>query len=90
MAVKDFKFSNGTTIPAGTLLSLPMYATHRDEAIYSDPDVFDPYRFLKLRADMDETKGARYQMAASNVENLTWGLGRHVWCVAFHFSYHNS
>jgi cytochrome P450 len=81
-AVKDFNFSDGTFIPAGTVLSLPMYATHHDEANYSSPDVFDPYRFSRLREECgDGSGGAKYQMVASGTENLTWGLGRHVWYV---------
>jgi len=83
-AVKDFWFSDGTFLPTGTLISLPMYATHHDEAIYSSPDVFDPFRFSRLREGCEsDSSAAKYQMIASGTENLTWGLGRHVWYVSF-------
>jgi cytochrome P450 len=79
-AVKDFRFSDGTFLPTGTLISLPMYATHRDEANYSTPDVFDPFRFSRVREGCEsDFNAAKYQMISSGTENLTWGLGRHVW-----------
>ena len=35
-----------THLPAGTPLLLPLWAIHRDPAVYPDPDVFDPDRWL--------------------------------------------
>jgi cytochrome P450 len=51
--MRPFTFSNGVTVPAGTLISIPASAAHRDERIFPNPDKFDGFRFAKLR----ETEG---------------------------------
>ena len=44
LAVRETEV-NGTTIPAGTLCVIPIYAIHRHAALWDDPDIFDPARF---------------------------------------------
>ncbi|MFN0217523.1 MAG: cytochrome P450 [Hyphomicrobium sp.] len=41
----------GKTLPAPTLIVLPMYAIHRHRALWDDPDRFDPDRFLPEREE---------------------------------------
>jgi cytochrome P450 len=36
---------SGHTLKAGTLLFIPVYAIHRHERLWRDPDQFDPSRF---------------------------------------------
>ena len=43
-AVEDVKL-DGTTIPAGSVMLIPMWTIHRDARIYPDPLKFDPGRF---------------------------------------------
>jgi len=47
LALRPFTFSNGVTIPEGTIVSIPASAIHMDENIYSNPEQFDGFRFLK-------------------------------------------
>jgi cytochrome P450 len=42
--VADLEFE-GTTIPAGTMGMIPIYAIHRHRSYWNDPDRFDPDRF---------------------------------------------
>jgi cytochrome P450 len=42
VVLKDFTFSDGVLIPAGTFICLPLYATHHDEQKYPNPFTFDP------------------------------------------------
>jgi cytochrome P450 len=37
------------TVPAGTLIVIPIYAVHRHRKLWDDPDRFDPERFAPER-----------------------------------------
>ncbi|KAH9970799.1 cytochrome P450 [Russula compacta] len=74
LALRPFTFSNGTTIPAGTLVALPVGAIHTDGDIYANPEQFDGFRFSKLR----DTKGITgHQAVTISSEHLAFGFGRH-------------
>ena len=80
LALRTFTFSNGVTIPAGTLLALPVHSVHMDEEIYPKAHEFDGFRFLKLREmEGDEVVAARHQLVTTSPELLGFGLGRHAW-----------
>lgn len=79
LVLRPFTFSNGVTIPSGTLLSIPLRAAHVDESIYENPNEFDGFRFAKLRKSEGDITGSRYQAVAISTESLTFGLGRHAW-----------
>ncbi|KAI0095013.1 cytochrome P450 [Irpex rosettiformis] len=76
MILKDFKFSDGTFLPAGTLAVAPVASTHRDAENYEDSANFDPLRFVKLRNE-DGNGGVKYQFVATSVEYLSFGHGKH-------------
>src|SRR6267154_1939799 len=76
LAMRPFTFSNGVTVPTGTLISIPASAAHRDERIFLNADKFDGFRFAKLReTEGDET--SRYQAVSTSSEHLSFGVGRH-------------
>jgi cytochrome P450 len=80
LALRPFTFSNGVTVPAGTLVSIPASTTHTDERIYPNPDEFDGFRFAKLRESGEEdTMTSRYQTVSTSSEHLAFGIGRHTW-----------
>ncbi|KAJ7717646.1 cytochrome P450 [Mycena maculata] len=74
-ALKDFTFSDGTTVPAGTLIALPILAEHHSQANYTNGGAFDPFRFSRMREEAGE--GIKHQMASLTHDFLTFGLGRH-------------
>ncbi|KAH9061886.1 cytochrome P450 [Lactarius vividus] len=76
LASRPFTFSNGVTIPAGTLIAAPTGAIHRDEEIFPNPEEFDGFRFAKLR-ERDENAVGAYQVLSASPDNLTFGYGRH-------------
>ncbi|XP_008320917.1 cytochrome P450 4T8 [Cynoglossus semilaevis] len=43
---KPMTFFDGVTVPAGCNVSLSMFAIHRNPAVWENPHVFDPLRFL--------------------------------------------
>jgi cytochrome P450 len=79
LALRPFAFSNGVTIPAGTLITLPASAIHKDENFYPNPDEFDGFRFARLREREGDTMSSRYQAVSASSEHLAFGLGRHAW-----------
>ncbi|KIM39012.1 hypothetical protein M413DRAFT_12344 [Hebeloma cylindrosporum] len=83
VAVNDHTFSDGTTVPRGTTVSIAIDSIHLNEKIYADPLKFDPFRFVKLQ-EQDDT-GRRYDMVTTGVDSLTFGHGRHA-CPGRHFA----
>ncbi|KAG8162657.1 hypothetical protein KVR01_007135 [Diaporthe batatas] len=68
--------SSGFTIPAHTTIGIPTQAITMDESLYPNPEVFDPFRFSKIREERPEMDG-RAQYVASNPASLSFGYGRH-------------
>ncbi|KAF7353078.1 Cytochrome P450 [Mycena venus] len=69
-----FTFANGTTLPYGTYLHSPMWSVHHDPEIYPDPEVFDGFRFSKLR-ESEESGSAKYQVVTTSLDYLPFGHG---------------
>ncbi|KAI0292779.1 cytochrome P450 [Russula brevipes] len=76
LALRPFTFSNGMTIPAGTLVAIPASAAHTDERTFPNPDEFDGFRFSKLCESDGGTATGRYQAVSTSSEQLSFGLGR--------------
>ncbi len=87
LALRPFTFSNGVTVPAGTLIAAPTGAILRNGEIFPNPEEFDGFRFSKLR-ERDGGAVAGHQVLSTSPENLTFGYGRHAWCVFFFASTH--
>ena len=74
-AVKDVTLSDGTRIPKGTLVAAAAVTAHSDDTRYTDPMVFDPFRFARMREG--EGEGTKHQMVHTSVEYMPFGHGRH-------------
>ncbi|THH15325.1 hypothetical protein EW146_g5148 [Bondarzewia mesenterica] len=68
-----FTFSNGVTVPEGTLVSVPEQAFHYDPAFHEDPDELNPYRFL----DKENPDAMSSRISTPDESYLIFGLGRH-------------
>jgi len=77
IALRPFTFSNGVTVPAGTLIAVPTGAVYADEEVYPNPEKFDGFRFAKLRERGGPVAG--YQAVSTSWDHLSFGLGRHAW-----------
>ncbi|KAJ7359569.1 cytochrome P450 [Mycena albidolilacea] len=73
--MKDFTFSDGTTVPAGALIGIPILSEHHDETNYTNAGVFDGFRFSRMREQAGE--GIKHQMVTPTPDYLSFGLGRH-------------
>ncbi|KAK1231303.1 hypothetical protein PQX77_005583 [Marasmius sp. AFHP31] len=75
IARKDFTFSNGTVVPAGTSVGLPTLHIHRSEEAYPSPYSFNPTRFSELREK--EGEGIKHHMVTPTPDWLGFGAGKH-------------
>ncbi|KAF8959647.1 cytochrome P450 [Flammula alnicola] len=75
VAVNDFTFSDGTTVPRGTTVGIAIQTPHTDEKVYENPMKFDGFRFVKMK----ERDGAekKFDMVSTSCESLAFGHGRH-------------
>ncbi|KAK2596419.1 hypothetical protein N8I77_013310 [Diaporthe amygdali] len=72
---RPLRFEDGTTLPAGTYITMPSDSVARDPDIYDNPEHFDGYRFYDRR--MEGGKNAnRHQFASTGPESLAFGQGK--------------
>ncbi|KAM5542434.1 hypothetical protein V8D89_003893 [Ganoderma adspersum] len=76
-AVKDVTLSDGTRIPKGTLVAAAAVTAHSDDTRYTDPGVFDPFRFARMREGGGGAEATKHQLVNTSVDFLTFGHGRH-------------
>ena len=74
VAKQKVTLSDGTVFPAGSSI-LVMNDQLHDPNIYPEPDNFDPYRYLRLRAQPGEEN--KHLFATALPTNLVWGYGLH-------------
>ncbi|KAJ6468013.1 cytochrome P450 [Mycena vitilis] len=86
VAKDGFSFSDGTKVPYGAYMKVTGEPVHHDEENYEHANVFDGFRFSRLReslsghANDDEGSGAGFfnrQMVSTGVDHLVFGHGRH-------------
>ena len=78
--MKDVTLSDGTRIPKGTLVAAASVTAHTDDARYAEPDVFDPFRFARMREGGVED-ALKHQLVNTSLDFLPFGHGKHAWCV---------
>ena len=76
LAVDDFTFSNGVHIPKGTLIHGPVATIEADPVIYSEPEVFKPFRFVP---DASKPEQPHKEMTTIGPDFLPFGYGRNAW-----------
>ncbi|KXJ86874.1 cytochrome P450 [Microdochium bolleyi] len=65
-SIKDLPY-NGTVIPKGTMIFLNAWACNMDEAVWTDPEVFRPERWLEQPDAPLFTYGMGYRMCAGSL-----------------------
>jgi len=76
LALRPFTFSNGVTVPAGTLIAIPSAAVQTDGEIYLNAEEFDGFRFAKLRECYGNAV-AGHKATSTSAQHLSFGCGRH-------------
>lgn len=87
MVLQTVTLSTGQTIPAGTVLEVPLAAVFADPAIFPSPHVFDPLRHHRLRLQKQQNgteaigsatgSAAQQQLVSVGPASLSFGFGRH-------------
>ncbi|KAL0574344.1 hypothetical protein V5O48_007606 [Marasmius crinis-equi] len=75
IALEEFVFTNGTVIPAGTMLATSPSVLHFDETFYSNPFEFDGFRSYRER--QLEGESLRHQMVTPGTNYVAFGAGKH-------------
>jgi cytochrome P450 len=75
IAVNDYTFTDGTTVPRGASVGVALDSVHMNDKIYPDAHTFDPFRFVKLK-EQDAT-GRKFDIVTTSNDALTFGHGRH-------------
>ncbi|KAF7593458.1 hypothetical protein BBP40_011464 [Aspergillus hancockii] len=73
-ALQDITIADGTQIPGGTVLGIPIFGM-RDPETYQNPDTYDGYRFMKMR-EQPGFEGVS-QLVATSPMHLGIGHGIH-------------
>lgn len=76
IAMRDFAFSNGVHIPAGTVVMTVGAPVHYDPAIYPEPEEYKALRFYDLAR---KEKSGHTSLTDISPELLGFGLGKHAW-----------
>ncbi|KAH9834049.1 cytochrome P450 [Rhodofomes roseus] len=73
--LQDTTLSDGTFIPAGTVVAGASSATHRDARNYENPEIFDPFRFADMRTE--DGASIKHQFVTTSPEYVAFGHGKH-------------
>lgn len=78
---RGFTLSNGQYIPPGVILEAPSHAIYMDDANFppgsAPANVFDGFRYYKLRQSGLVSDHARNLFVTTNEQNLGFGYGKH-------------
>jgi cytochrome P450 len=71
-ALKGHVFSDGTYVPAGTIIGVPSIPHHLNQAIYEEPDEVNPARFENAKG----SEAIRKYFTSIDSEYLAFGMGQ--------------
>ncbi|KAI9148928.1 cytochrome P450 monooxygenase NtnM [Paramyrothecium foliicola] len=74
MVMEDVTLSSGLVLPRGMQIGFPLHK-HFDQEVYSDPETFDGYRFVKMAGDPKREKSRH--LVSTSVEHMGFGYGKH-------------
>ncbi|KAK9416187.1 putative Ent-kaurene oxidase [Seiridium unicorne] len=79
---KPVTLSDGTQLPAGSMIEAAHANIVQDPQLYSNPETFDAHRFMKLRSGevvdpMDYKNKEQYQFVTVTKDFMAFGYGRH-------------
>lgn len=87
---EGLELPDGTHIPRGGWIGVPVLGLHMDERFYPNPQTYDPFRFAKLKQDRENSRkgegstrtfvnNSDLDAAQPSTTYLGFGYGRHAW-----------
>ncbi|KAJ7589669.1 cytochrome P450, partial [Mycena floridula] len=73
--LKDFTFSDGTTVPAGNILGVAAHDIHMDEETYTQARQFQGFRYSDMRSVKGEA--LKHHFVTTGPDYLLFGHGKH-------------
>ncbi|GIY30714.1 cytochrome P450 3A29 [Caerostris extrusa] len=85
LCVEDYELGNtGITVPKGMIVTVPVYAVHRDPEIYPDPEAFNPDRFsTEEKATRDPYTYMPFGVGPRNCVGMRFALTEVKVCLAY-------
>jgi cytochrome P450 len=77
--LKPFTFSDGTTLPVGSTVAVPLSALQNDAELYNDPYAFDALRFCREENEESKKGNNQGQMVTTGLTYVSFGHGQHSW-----------
>lgn len=75
IARRDLVLKDGTVLPKGTYFGVAAAQLGTDRTIYSDPEIFDGFRYEKIRKEPGNE--GKYLFTSTGLDQLSFGYGRH-------------
>jgi cytochrome P450 len=72
---RDLVLEDGTTLPSGTYLATAASQLGHDATLWTDPEVFDGFRYERLRTQPGNE--GKFQFTSTGLDQLSFGYGRH-------------
>lgn len=80
--------TEGWHVPQGSYFMLPLANVHHDDEIHKDPEIYDPFRYSRMKESYDakspeekdpkeELKMKQLGMVTTGLDHLPFGHGRH-------------
>jgi cytochrome P450 len=74
---QGLQLPDGTHLPKGSWVGVPVLGIHRDERFYPRPELYDPYRFVRMKKDLEDQSSSELDAARPSDQYLGFGYGRH-------------
>jgi cytochrome P450 len=74
--LRDWTLSDGTLLPAGTLIGIAADAMSTSELLFQDAKTFKPFRFAEMRDGDEEFDSFKHHLVVLNTDHIIFGHGK--------------
>ncbi|KAJ7092474.1 cytochrome P450 [Mycena belliarum] len=77
VTLSEAAITDGTVLPAGSVVGFAPKPLHHNAQMYPDPYTFDPFRFAKLRTGENAARDITQSFTHLSNDYIVFGLGKH-------------